>query len=116
MTTWLDRIGTRGVWAPTDGMSLDDAVRFATRLEELGYGCLWLPETVGRDPFVHVAHLAGEAPTLTFATGIANIHHRHPGVMLQAANAITNADIQQAGRYERHPGKRRRHQPLTRRA
>ena len=108
MDTWLDRIGTRGVWAPTDGMPLGEVVRFATRLEALGYGCLWLPETVGRDPFVHVAHLAGEAPTLTFATGIANIHHRHPGVMLQAANALAE---QTGGRFVLGVGVS--HQPLV---
>ena len=96
MNSWLDRIGTRGVWAPTDVMALDEAVRFATRLEELGYGCLWLPETFGRDPFAHVAHLAGEATTMSFATGIANIHHRHPGAMVQAANALAE---QTGGRF-----------------
>ena len=108
MTTWLDRIGSRGVWAPTDGMALEESVRFAKRLEELGYGCLWLPETVGRDPFVHIAHLAGEAPRLTFATGIANIHHRHPGVLLQAANALAE---QTGGRFVLGVGVS--HQPLV---
>ena len=29
------------------------------QLEALGYGALWLPETLGRDPFAHIAHLAG---------------------------------------------------------
>ena len=88
MTTWRDRIGPLGVWAPTDGMPLDEAVAFARLLQDLGYGALWLPETMGRDPFAHIAHLAGEADRLTFATGIASIHHRHPGAMLQAANAL----------------------------
>lgn len=88
MIDWRDRIGRLGVWAPTDGMTSEEAVRFARLLEELGYGALWLPETMGRDPFVHIAHLADHTASLVFATGIANIHHRHPGAMLQAANAL----------------------------
>jgi len=88
MTDWRDRIGRLGVWAPTDGMTSPEAVAFARLLEELGYGALWLPETMGRDPFVHIAHLADHTTSLVFATGIANIHHRHPGAMVQAANAL----------------------------
>lgn len=85
---WRARIGTYGVWASTDGIAVTEAVAFAQRLEGMGYGTLWLPETMGRDPFTHIAHLAGSATKLVFATGIANIHHRHPGAMLQATNAL----------------------------
>src|SRR5690606_21838722 len=51
MQDWRDRIGPLGVWAPTDGMTTEEAVAFVRLLEELGYGALWLPETLGRDPF-----------------------------------------------------------------
>jgi probable F420-dependent oxidoreductase len=85
---WRARIGTYGVWASTDGMPVAEAAAFAQRLEAMGYGALWLPETMGRDPFTHIAHLADAASSLVFATGIANIHHRHPGAMLQAGNAL----------------------------
>ena len=87
-TTWRSRLGRLGVWAPTDGMDLPSAVVLAERIEQLGYGALWLPETMGRDPFVHAAHLADRTSRLHFATGIANIHHRHPGAMLQASNSL----------------------------
>ena len=36
-----------------------------------------------RDPFAHIAYLAEQTSTLRFATGIANIFHRHPGPMKQ---------------------------------
>ena len=49
-----------GIWFGTDGMTAQEAVAFAQRIESLGYASLWLPETFGRDPFVHLAHL-GEA-------------------------------------------------------
>jgi len=96
MTAWRERIGRLGVWAHTDGMAVADAAAFAARVEALGYGALWLPETMGRDPFAHIAHLAGSTELLVFATGIANIHHRHPGAMLQASNALAE---QTGGRF-----------------
>jgi probable F420-dependent oxidoreductase len=79
---------TLGVWYPTDGMSSGEAADFAGTVESLGYSTLWLPDTVGRDPFAHIAWLASQTQTLNFATGIANIFHRHPGPMKQAANTL----------------------------
>lgn len=91
ISAWRSQIGALGVWAPVDGLSATQAVELAQRLEELGYGTLWIPETVGRDPFATVAHLAASTTSLQFATGIANIHNRHPGAMKQAA--LTLADL-----------------------
>lgn len=79
-----DRIGSRGVWWPTDAMPATAAVEFAAWLESLGYGALWIPETLGRDPFAHAAHLLSGTSSLVVATGIANIFNRHPGSMRQA--------------------------------
>ncbi len=82
--TIADRIGTRGVWWHTEGMSADDLAGFAQRLEGLGYGAWWIPETLGRDPFVAATHALDATSSLVMATGIANIFHRHPGAMMQA--------------------------------
>ena len=50
---------------------------FAQQLEEWGYRALWIPEAVGRDPFVVDRLPRRAAPTkLVFATGIANIYAR----------------------------------------
>lgn len=81
-------IGPRGVWCSTDGMPASAAAEFALRVEALGYSILWLPEVVGRDPFAHIAWLSSQTSSLGFATGIANIHHRVPGMMKQAANTV----------------------------
>ncbi|MEX2394406.1 MAG: TIGR03620 family F420-dependent LLM class oxidoreductase [Actinomycetota bacterium] len=89
-------LGPLGVWAPTDGMGSGAAADFAGRVEGLGYSTLWLPEVVGRDPFAHIAFLASATERLGFATGIASIHHRHPGAMKQAANTIAE---QTGGRF-----------------
>jgi probable F420-dependent oxidoreductase len=88
MPAHADRLQTPGVWFFTDGMAVAEAAEAAARIEQLGYSALWLPETVGRDPFAHIAFLAEHTDSLLLATGIANIFHRHPGPMKQAANAL----------------------------
>jgi len=79
-------IGKLGVWTFLDGMTGADAAAFARRLEEWGYGTLWLPEAVGRDPFSFISYLAANTERLVFATGIANIYARDAMSM----NAIYN--------------------------
>ncbi len=96
MQRWREQLGPLGVWTHTDGMSVADAVALVQLVERSGYGAVWLPETVGRDPFAHIAHLGNHTTSLVFATGIASIHHRHPGAMLQASNALAE---QTAGRF-----------------
>ena len=91
-----DRLRTPGVWYFTDGMGADEAASFAARIESLGYSTLWLPDTIGRDPFTHIAHLAHATTSLIFATGIASIFHRHPGPMKQVANTLAE---QTGGRF-----------------
>ena len=81
-------LGRIGVWYFTDAMSARDAASAARRIEELGYAALWIPETVGRDPFTHAAWLLANTERLIVATGIANIYHREPGVTLQAQKTL----------------------------
>jgi len=81
-------IGTLGVWFFTETMAAPQAGEFAARIESLGYGALWIPETVGRDPMAHIGYLLTQTERLTMATGIANIYHRHPGAMAQAQSTL----------------------------
>ena len=85
-----------GVWYFTDAMTATQAAEAAARIESLGYSTLWVPDTVGRDPFAHLAWLASQTRTLHFATGVASIFSRHPGPMMQAANTLAE---QTAGRF-----------------
>ena len=78
------KIGKLGVWYFTDGMTAREAADCAKRIEDLGYSTLWIPETVGRNPFVHASWLLSNTSSLVIATGIANIYHREPGVTLAA--------------------------------
>jgi probable F420-dependent oxidoreductase len=91
-----DQLRPTGLWYFTDGMPAPAAAEFAARVESLGYSTLWLPETTGRDPFAHIGYLAEHTTTLVFATGIANIYHRHAGVMKQVANTLAE---QTGGRF-----------------
>ena len=77
-----------GVWFFTEAMRAPRAAEFAQRVEALGYSALWIPETTGRDPFAHAGFLFGETERLIIATGIANIHHRHPGMMMQSQKTL----------------------------
>jgi len=77
-----------GVWFFTDTMAAPMAADTAKRIEDLGFSALWIPETVGRNPFVHAAWLLANTSSLVIATGIANIYHREPGVTLAAQNTL----------------------------
>ena len=74
-------LGKLGVWAFIDGMTAPEAADFARQLEAWGYGALWIPEAVGRDPFTIISYMAANTEKLVFATGIANIYARDPMAM-----------------------------------
>jgi probable F420-dependent oxidoreductase len=77
-------LGNLGVWAGVDTSTAPEVADFCNQLEEWGYGALWIPEAVGRDPFALIGYLAAKTEKLVFATGIANIYARDP----MAMNAI----------------------------
>jgi probable F420-dependent oxidoreductase len=81
-------IGRIGCWTWLDGFSGPEAAAFAQRLEAWGYGALWIPEAVGRDPFSLIGYLAAQTERLVFATGIANIYARDPMTMRAVAQTL----------------------------
>jgi probable F420-dependent oxidoreductase len=83
-----DRLSTTGVWFFTDMLTTGQSRELAARIESLGYSTLWIPDTFGRDPFVNATILLDETDELIVATGIANIHMRHPGMMKQGAMSL----------------------------
>jgi probable F420-dependent oxidoreductase len=66
-------LGRLGVWGHLDSLAIDEARRYARRVEELGYGALWVPETVGREPFTLLGLLAGATSRLALGTSIVGI-------------------------------------------
>ncbi len=83
-----DLLATTGVWFFTDALSTPESAEMAARIEYLGYSALWIPDTFGRDPFVNASTLLRATSDLVVATGIANIHMRHPGMMKQGAISL----------------------------
>jgi len=82
------QLGRLGVWTFLDGMSSETAAGFAQRVEAWGYGTLWVPEAIGRDPFALIGFLAARTERLCFATGIANIYARDPMTMRAAQQTL----------------------------
>jgi len=89
-------LGKLGVWYFFDGLTSEAAAQAAQRIEALGYGTLWIPETVGKSPVVTAAWLLSQTQSLNVATGIINIYHREPGVTLAAQNSLCE---QSGGRF-----------------
>ena len=82
------QLGRLGVWASMDGMTAQAAAEFAKRVEGWGYGALWLPESRGRNAFVHAAWLLANTSRLVVATGIANIYARDPMATANGQKAL----------------------------
>jgi probable F420-dependent oxidoreductase len=92
MTVPTMDLGRVGVWTATlDSVSSRGAQAAAGRLESLGFTTLWIPETVGRDPFVTATLLLGATTTLKVATGIANIYARDAVTMANTHRALEEA-------------------------
>ena len=89
-------LGKLGVWYFFDGLSSPDAAAAAQRIESLGYGTLWIPETVGKSPVATASWLLANTKTLNLATGIMNIYHREPGVTMAAQKSLAE---QSGGRF-----------------
>ena len=85
-------IGRVGIWTGVlDGQPTTMAQEAAAELESLGYGALWIPEAVGRDPMVSAANLLAATKTLRIATGIANIYARDPMTMAAGQKTLAEA-------------------------
>ncbi len=85
-------LGRVGIWTGAlDAVSSRDAQRAAARLEELGFPTLWIPETVGRDPFVTATLLLSATSSLKLATGIANIYARDALTMANTQRSLEEA-------------------------
>lgn len=89
-------LGRLGVWYFFDGQPAPVAAQMAQRIEALGYGTLWIPETVGRNSMVHASWLLANTTKLNLATGIANIYYREPGVTMSAQKSLAE---QSGGRF-----------------
>ena len=66
-------LGRIGVWTDPDSLAASDVLELASRVERLGYGTLWVPESAGREPFSLLGLLSGGTSSLGLGTAIASI-------------------------------------------
>jgi probable F420-dependent oxidoreductase len=66
-------LGRLGAWGHLDSLPIEAARAYARRADELAYGTLWVPETVGREPFTLLGLLAAETSEITLGTSIVSI-------------------------------------------
>lgn len=68
----------RGIFLFTDGMGARAVAATAQHIEHLGYGAVWFPEAVGREPILAASFILANTTKLIAATGIVNIYSRDP--------------------------------------
>ena len=84
--------GKIGIWThQLDGVPSERAREAANEIEEMGFGAIWIPETAGRDPFVHSGLLLSATQKIVLATGIASIYSRDALAMASATRTLSEA-------------------------
>src|SRR5215467_2834043 len=85
-------LGTIGIWtAQLDYQPAAKVREAAAELEQLGFGAIWFPESVGREALTHSALLLGASRRIVIATGIANIYARDAVTMAAAQRTLAEA-------------------------
>ena len=85
------RLGRIGAWGHLDSLSAPDALAYARRVEQLGFGTLWVPETVGREPFALLGMLAQATTRMNLGTSIVNIWGRDAQAARMGAETLAEA-------------------------
>jgi probable F420-dependent oxidoreductase len=85
------RLGRIGAWGHLDSLDIHAARAYARRVDELGYTTLWVPETVGREPFALLAALAGETRRLVLGTSVVSIWGRDAQATRMGAMTLAEA-------------------------
>ena len=85
-------LGRIGLWAADfDLQPMAKAQEAIAQVEEMGYGAVWVPEAVIREPFASTALLLSATKKLVLATGIASLHARTAQTMQAGWKTLTEA-------------------------
>lgn len=85
-------LGRIGIWtAQLDYQPAAKAKKAAAELEQLGFGAIWFPESVGREALTNAALLLGATSRIVIATGIANIYARDAVTMAAGQKTLAEA-------------------------
>ena len=86
------QLGRLGLWTfQLDMQPMARAQEALVELEELGYGAVWVPEAVGREPFANTALLLSATQRIVIATGIASLHARTAMTMQAGWKTLSEA-------------------------
>jgi len=85
-------LGRIGIWTfALDAQPAAAAAEMAAEIEALGFGAIWVPEAVGRDPMVNAMLILGATDRIAACTGIASIYARGAMTMVSGWKAISEA-------------------------
>lgn len=85
-------IGPIGLWhGGFDAFAASEVRDAVAELDEMGWPCLWIPETVARDPFVAASVMLDATTNLKIATGIASIWARDAMTTANVAKTLNEA-------------------------
>jgi probable F420-dependent oxidoreductase len=85
-------LGRVGLWTfQLDMQPMAAAQEAMSELDELGFGAVWVPEAVGREPFANAALLLSASRRIVVATGIASLHARTALTMQAGWKTLTEA-------------------------
>ncbi|SPT59553.1 TIGR03620 family F420-dependent LLM class oxidoreductase [Actinomadura madurae] len=86
------RLGRVGVALVTPIAPAEEWRRAARRVEEAGYGAIWLNEAIGgREVFSQMAMMLAATDRIALGSAIANLWARHPAAMQGAAAVLGDA-------------------------
>ena len=85
-------LGRIGLWAADfDLQPMTKSQEAIAQVEEMGYGAVWVPEAVIREPFASTALLLSATKKIVLATGIASLHARTAQTMQAGWKTLTEA-------------------------
>lgn len=86
----------KGVFLFSEGLAAPQLAAAVQRIEALGYGAVWFPEAVGREPFAKASFILAHTERLIAATGIVNIYGRDAMVSAMGQQTLNE---QSGGRF-----------------
>ena len=84
-------LGKLGILGLFDGCTGAETGRLAQDIERLGYGALWFPHQMGREPFSFASFLLGRTDRLVVGTGVAIAFAYEPTIVASAARTLSEA-------------------------
>jgi probable F420-dependent oxidoreductase len=85
-------IGPYGIWTfNLDLVPSSQAIDHVAELDELGFGAVWIPEAVGREPFTAAAILLRGGQKIVVGTGVATIFSRDAMATAAAQRTLAEA-------------------------